>query len=108
MIDNDLIIVPVIFGLPTIVILVRMLIGYRLKMADRRGLSPAAAASIDARLERLEQAMDTLAVELERLGEGQRFTTKLLAERGAAGGTGAASGAGGESVRAPQRSITPH
>ena len=33
------------------------------------------------RLQRLEQAVDTIAVEVERLGEGQRFVTKLLMER---------------------------
>ena len=34
-----------------------------------------------ARLERLEQGMDAIAVEIERVSEGQRFVTKLLAER---------------------------
>ncbi len=34
-----------------------------------------------ARLERLENAVDAMAIELERIGEGQRFVTKLLAER---------------------------
>jgi len=34
------------------------------------------------REQRLEQAIDAIAVELERVGEGQRFVTKLLAERG--------------------------
>jgi hypothetical protein len=33
-------------------------------------------------MRRLEQAIDSMAVELERIGEGQRFVTKLLAERG--------------------------
>lgn len=33
------------------------------------------------RLERLEHAIDAMAVEIERISEGQRFTTKLLAER---------------------------
>jgi hypothetical protein len=33
------------------------------------------------RLERLEQAVDAIALELERVGEGQRFVTRLLAER---------------------------
>lgn len=32
------------------------------------------------RLLRLEQAVDTIAVEVERISEGQRFVTKLLAE----------------------------
>ena len=33
------------------------------------------------RLEQLQQSMDSVAVEVERISEGQRFTTKLLAER---------------------------
>lgn len=33
------------------------------------------------RMEHLEVAVDAMAVELERIGEGQRFVTKLLAER---------------------------
>lgn len=35
----------------------------------------------DERLERLEQAVDAIAIEVERISESQRFTTKLLAER---------------------------
>ena len=33
------------------------------------------------RLQRIEQAVESIAVEVERIGEAQRFTTKLLAER---------------------------
>ncbi len=36
------------------------------------------------RMEHLEQAVDAIAVELERVGEGQRFVTKLLADRASA------------------------
>lgn len=32
----------------------------------------------EARLDRLEHAIDAIAMEVERLGEGQRFVTKLL------------------------------
>jgi hypothetical protein len=46
--------------------------------ASLRDADPALAGD---RMERLEQAIDTMAVELERIGEGQRFVTKLLAER---------------------------
>jgi hypothetical protein len=35
----------------------------------------------DNRLRHLEQAVDAIAIEIERISEGQRFTTKLLAER---------------------------
>lgn len=35
----------------------------------------------DDRLARLEQAVESIAIEVERISEGQRFTTRLLAER---------------------------
>lgn len=41
-------------------------------------------ARVDARLARLEQAVD--AIEVERVAEGQRFTAAVLAERHAAPG----------------------
>ena len=39
------------------------------------------SASTDHRLERIEQAIDAMAVEVERVAENQRFMTKLLSER---------------------------
>jgi hypothetical protein len=36
---------------------------------------------IAERLSRLEQAADATALEVERISEGQRFTTKILADR---------------------------
>ena len=36
---------------------------------------------VTARLERMEQAIDSIAVEVERISEGQRFVTRLLSER---------------------------
>ena len=35
----------------------------------------------DERMTRLEQAVESIALEVERISEGQRFTTKLLTER---------------------------
>jgi hypothetical protein len=49
---------------------------------DRDGeRNPVAPPDVTARLERMEQAIDSIALEIERISEGQRFTTKLLAER---------------------------
>ena len=42
----------------------------------------AALQEISERLTRLEQTADSTALEVERISEGQRFTTKLLAGRG--------------------------
>ena len=35
----------------------------------------------DRRLQRIEHAIEAMAIEVERISEGQRFVTKLLAER---------------------------
>jgi hypothetical protein len=37
--------------------------------------------NIEMRLVQLQQAVDDVAIEMERLAEGQRFATKMLAER---------------------------
>ena len=37
--------------------------------------------SSDQRLERVENAVESIAVEVERISEGQRYVTKLLNER---------------------------
>jgi hypothetical protein len=51
----------------------------RIERDDSR--DPITPPDVTARLERMEQAIDSIAVEIERISEGQRFTTKLLAER---------------------------
>jgi|GEM_PF-639320 len=52
---------------------------------DRRGASSRQSATlsadVQARLDAMERNIDTVAVELERVSEGQRFTNKLLSER---------------------------
>jgi archaellum component FlaC len=50
------------------------------KRANRPALPSAAFSETAQRLERLESAVDTIAVEIERISEGQRFVTKLLSE----------------------------
>jgi hypothetical protein len=50
-----------------------------------RGVRPVAAArtedALTPRFDRLEQAVDAIAIEVERVSEGQRFVTKVLTER---------------------------
>jgi hypothetical protein len=50
------------------------------KRATKPGIPPAALTETAQRLERLEGAVDTIAVEIERISEGQRFVTKLLSD----------------------------
>jgi hypothetical protein len=51
------------------------------KKVERGQTAERIPSDVTARLERMEQAIDSIAVEVERISEGQRFTTKLLAER---------------------------
>ena len=51
------------------------------KRWSNEAAQPRVPAEVLARLERMEQAIDSVAVEIERISEGQRFTTKLLSER---------------------------
>ena len=48
---------------------------------EGQGRAQQIPSDVSARLERMEQAIDSIAVEVERISEGQRFTTKLLSER---------------------------
>lgn len=48
---------------------------------DRRGTVPAAVpGDLTQRLDRIESAVEAMATEVERIAEGQRFTSKLMAE----------------------------
>lgn len=49
------------------------------RRASKPALPPAWSEATN-RLERLEQAMDTIAVEMERVSEGQRFITKIMTQ----------------------------
>jgi hypothetical protein len=58
-----------------------------LKRRGRQIASSELAARLDDivdRLSRLDGAVETVAVEVERISEAQRFTAKVLAERSAA------------------------
>jgi len=73
-------------------------IGFPIAIAYARRLWKRAAtvvstempAEMTDRLNRMEQAIDAVAVELERVGEGQRYVTKVFTEQQRALGAGAA------------------
>ena len=46
-----------------------------------RELRPQANDDVARRMGELQQSMDAMAVEIERIAEGQRFVTKLMSER---------------------------
>ena len=47
---------------------------------DRRGVRPEAAPASGQRMDRLEQAVDAVAIEIERISEGQRYTNRMISE----------------------------
>jgi hypothetical protein len=63
-----------------------------------RPAAPAASRESELRLERVEQAVDAIAVEIERISEGQRFVTQVLSK----GAQSPALGAGyAEPIKVP-------
>jgi hypothetical protein len=64
------------------VVLLGLLVRVVLVRTGSKPLQRGAITSIDeARLARLEQAVDAIAVEVERIGESQRFSARLMSER---------------------------
>lgn len=59
---------------------------------------PIAVDELQKRLHRIELAVDSTAIEIERISEANRFMTKLLAERAGVVNL----------VAKPERVITPH
>lgn len=84
---------------PSVAVLIAFaVIGHRFVMRTMHSAAPQPSKIDDERFTRLEQAVDAVAIEVERISEGQRFVTRLLAERNGAL----------EPVRAAERVITPH
>jgi hypothetical protein len=63
-----------------VVLLVATYLVWRLLSRTRRHDLPHAHPA-DERLERLQQSLDAIALEVERIGEAQRYAVKVVAER---------------------------
>ncbi|MEO7501772.1 MAG: hypothetical protein ABIW94_03950 [Gemmatimonadaceae bacterium] len=68
------------FAMVTIVAIGTPLVRGIVKRWERNDATPQVPGDVSARMERMEHAIDAIAVEIERISEGQRFTTKLLSE----------------------------
>ena len=79
--DNDVLVFAqaMVVVVPTVAALVG--IGLAARILWRKGSRDRTPALDDRRLERLETAVDTIAIEVERISEAQRFSASLLAER---------------------------
>jgi hypothetical protein len=96
---------PFLIPIVGIIAAVIMVIGIPLARAYARrieGVPHDVPPELNARLAQMQQAIDAIAVEVERISEGQRFTTKLLAERSTASAPSwATEPAVGEETRRP-------
>lgn len=54
---------------------------YGKNKGQRETLTAARDPELVERIARVEQIVESTAIEIERISEGQRFTTKLLAEK---------------------------
>ena len=70
-----------VIGVTISISMISMAIAKMVASRRRKELPNASIEQIDQRLERMEQAIDAMATEVERVSEGQRFTSRLLAER---------------------------
>lgn len=66
----------------TLFVLAPLAIGYVWRAMRRPTVPPPLPGWAEhlQRMDRVEQAVDTIAIEIERISEGQRFLTKILAE----------------------------
>jgi hypothetical protein len=77
------VIISVSFMVTVIVLVIAIpLVRAHVRNLDRRVLPPPPDSD---RLARIETAVEAMAIELERISEGQRFVTRLMAERTGAG-----------------------
>ena len=71
-----------VFGFPAAVTVAFRWFKHRERMARQGDPQHAPhTAVLEARLARMEQTLESVAAEVERVSEGQRFVTRLLAER---------------------------
>lgn len=66
-------VIVIVIGLPLVRAYVRQ--------KERQPIVGPGERERDERLARIETAVEAMAVEIERISEGQRFVTRLLAER---------------------------
>ena len=71
----------VAIGSSALVILTALRYWFRSRMGAPSKDAGQQLRRLEDRLLQTQQAIDAIAVEVERISEGQRFTTKLLAER---------------------------
>ena len=81
---NEDIVVPIAFFGTVVVLSIGIpLVRAYVRRQDSAALRPPHDSETNDRLARIETALESMAVEIERISEGQRFVTRLMAERSA-------------------------
>lgn len=75
-------IIAIVFGSLALMVIVTPIVRGIMRMIERRqDKSLVHGPAVAQQLAQLQQSIDTLAIEVERISESQRFQTKLLAEQ---------------------------
>lgn len=69
-----------VLAVMAMVMMIPLVIAHTRRIWKRPQPARALSAGTEGRLERIEQAVESIAVEVERVSEGQRFVTKLLSD----------------------------
>lgn len=69
-----------IMGFMAMLLLFPIVIAYTRRIWKRPVAARAISPATEGRLERIEQAVEAIAIEVERVSEGQRFVTRLMSE----------------------------
>ena len=101
LLDDDIVIPAMLMSFA---LLVPIAIAWARRLWKKAAVVSAVPREFIEQLQRLEQSMDTIAVEVERLGEGQRFMARVLTEDGGVRALGAGVA---EPIAVPQRDAIP-
>lgn len=78
--DEDIVIPAMFFFTAIVLVLGIPLMRAYVRRKDREAVPTSMTPELASRLDRLESMVETIAIEVERMAEGQRFTTRLLSE----------------------------
>jgi len=97
---DEIVAIPIVF---TLFVLAPIAIAYARRIW-KRGASVATAVphGLTDRLDAMGQAVESIAIEVERIGEGQRFLTRVMSDKGKSPPVGAA-----EAIPVPQAHAEP-
>ncbi len=80
----EFVLMVIAMGSATLLALAGMIVWAYRGRRTAKALPDQGVAQLSAQIESMQQQLDSMHVEIERVAEGQRFTTKLLSDRASA------------------------